>query len=279
MNIISIFSGRKTNLEILTRYLNVALDLHIINEVHLWNYARNPDDEIFIKDLCNTNTNFYFFDTNDKTNWKDYYYHYCDARYENDVIIKCDDDIVFIDVLKLPNYINFIRLNDFDLVFANTINNGVSAFIQQNKYNLIPKEIMTLEYPLHNNIYGMCGSLWDSGPKAEILHNYFIDNYHKFITHNYDKEIIQINSRFSINFFGYKAKNWHKIKECWPDDENLLTTDYVLNRKFINVFYSDFYVSHLSFYRQIETGINLDKLRIRYKELCDSFIDKVYNQI
>jgi len=138
---------------------------------------------------------------------------------------------------------------------------------------------MTLEYPLHNNIYGMCGSLWDSGPKAEILHNYFIDNYHKFITHNYDKEIIQINSRFSINFFGYKGKHFNKIKECWPDDENLLTTDYVLNRKFINVFYSDFYVSHLSFYRQIETGINLDKLRIRYKELCDSFIEKVYNQI
>ena len=70
MNIISRFSGRKPNLQILTRYLNVALDLHIINEVHFWNYARNPDDEIFIKDLCNTNNNFYFFDTNDKTNRK-----------------------------------------------------------------------------------------------------------------------------------------------------------------------------------------------------------------
>ena len=60
MNIISIFSGRKPNLEILTRYLNVALDLHIINEVHFWNYDRNPDDEIFIKDLCNTNKIFIF---------------------------------------------------------------------------------------------------------------------------------------------------------------------------------------------------------------------------
>ena len=178
----------------------------------------------------------------------------------------------------MPNFINFIRLNDFDLVCANTINNGVCAFIQQNKYKLIPKELMTLEYPHQYNIWGNCGSLWGDGLKAEQLHNYFIDNYYKFITHDYDKEIIQINSRFSINFFGYKGKHWHKIK-CWPHDEHLLTTDYVLNRKFINVFDSDFYVSHLSFYRQIETGINLDKLRIRYKELCDSFIDKVYNQI
>jgi hypothetical protein len=61
MNMISISSDRKPNLEILTRYLNVALDLHIINEVHVWNYARNPDDEIFIKDLCNTNKNCYLF--------------------------------------------------------------------------------------------------------------------------------------------------------------------------------------------------------------------------
>ena len=60
MNIISIFSGRKPNLEILTRYLNVALDLYMINEVHFWNYARNPEDEIFIKELCNTNKSFYF---------------------------------------------------------------------------------------------------------------------------------------------------------------------------------------------------------------------------
>ena len=59
MNIISIFSGRKPNLEILTRYLNVALDLHMINEVHFWNYARNPEDEIFIKELCDTYKHFY----------------------------------------------------------------------------------------------------------------------------------------------------------------------------------------------------------------------------
>jgi hypothetical protein len=60
---------------------------------------------------------------------------------------------------------------------------------------------MTLEYPHQYNKYGMCGSLWDSGSKAEQLHNYFIDNYYKFITHDYDKEIIQINSRFNIILF------------------------------------------------------------------------------
>ena len=69
--------------------------------------------------------------------------------------------------------IKYIRRNDYDLVFANTINNGVSAYFQQNKYNLIPKQIMDLEYPPN----GLCGSLWESGTKAELLHDYFIKNY------------------------------------------------------------------------------------------------------
>ena len=176
MNIVTIFAGRKPNLEILLKYLKVALNICIINEVHLWNYAKDPDDEVFIEHVCNTNKYFYFMDTNDKTTWKDYYYHYCDDRYTNDIIIKCDDDIVFIDLFKLPNFIDFIKRNDYDLVFANTINNGVAAYYQQNKYNLIPKELLDLEYP--NG--GMCGSLWDSGINSEKLHNFFLGNYYVF---------------------------------------------------------------------------------------------------
>ena len=214
--------------------------------------------------IYNTTQNkcFYFMDTC-KKNWNNYYNYYNDKKFENDLIIKCDDDIVFIDLYKLPKFIDFIKNNDYDLVFANTINNGVSAYFQQNKYNLIPKELMDLEYP-HG---GMCGSLWESGKKAEILHTYFVENYKKFLDYDYNNEIIPINTRFSINFFGYKGKNWHKIKDCYGDDEYNLTVDYVCNRQFNNILYSDFYVSHLSFYRQNETGINLHKLIDNYNEL------------
>jgi hypothetical protein len=394
MNIISIFSGRKSNIEILKKYLTKALELNIIDEVHFWNNTRNSYDEDYLKtisnlkrtsstgegnyilitpiisnnsfelnvqasndihikltnldieyeivlggwnntksvirennkEICNliqnnvadenNNNNFgfiidnnilnirknnellisqrikdnfiikniyfktghnsvgdliynttqnkcfYFMDTCEK-NWNNYYNYYNDKKFENDLIIKCDDDIVFIDLYKLPKFIDFIKNNDYDLVFANTINNGVSAYFQQNKYNLIPKELMDLEYP-HG---GKCGSLWESGKKAEILHTYFVENYKKFLDYDYNNEIIPINTRFSINFFGYKGKNWHKIKDCYGDDEYNLTVDYVCNRQFNNILYSDFYVSHLSFYRQNETGINLHKLIDNYNEL------------
>ena len=45
MNIVSIFAGRKNNLEILNKYLQKALYLKIIDEVHFWNNTRNKEDE------------------------------------------------------------------------------------------------------------------------------------------------------------------------------------------------------------------------------------------
>lgn len=375
MNIVSIFAGRKKNLEILNKYLQKALDLNIIDEVHFWNNTRNKDDEDYLKSISNLkrssknldytitpeiidnsfelmikgigahikinnyeiilgnrsvirdkdkelfsltvnnvmNTEyntfkfvindkinvyknnklimtanaqsmildkiifktegpghvqykttehkgFYFMDTCEKS-WKNYYNHYA-KEFENDIIIKCDDDIVYIDLVQLPNYIDFIKNNDYDLVFANTINNGVSAFFQQ-EFGLIPKQLMELEYPEN----GFCGSLWEDGKKAEKLHNYFIENYKKFVTHRSNK-CIEINTRFSINFFGYKGKNWHKIADCYIEDEHTLTVECVNNRQFKNMLYCDFYVSHLSFAKQNET-MDLNRIIDRYNMLYD----------
>ena len=212
------------------------------------------------------NHGFYLMDTCEKS-WKNYYNHYSNIEYEYSTILKCDDDIVFIDLLKLPKFIEFIKTNDnYDLIFANIINNGVSAYFQQNKYNLIPKEMMDLEYPIE----GFGGSLWENGAKAEKLQNYFIENYDKFLNYDYNNEVIPIDTRFSINFFGYKGKNWHKIKDCYvgdDGDEHNLTVDYVYNRNFKNILYSDFYVAHLSFFEQNVTGINLNLLINKYDKL------------
>ena len=200
-------------------------------------------------------------DTCEKS-WKNYYTYYSaiDFEYEYSTILKCDDDIVFIDLLKLPNFINFIKDNDYDLVFANTINNGVSAYFQQNKFGLIPNGVMNLEYPPG----GLYGSLWESGVKAEKLHNFFIQNYSTFLDYNYKDENILIDTRFSINFFGYKGNKWKNICDCYRDDELNLTVDFVKKKNFRNVLYTDFYVSHLSFYRQNETGINVNDLVRKY---------------
>jgi len=197
--------------------------------------------------------------------WKCYYQHYAHADYENDVILKCDDDIVFIDLNKLPEFIQFVKNSEYDLIYANTINNPAAAYYQQHIYGLIPEELMIIE-PMP--IGKVPHSLWESGEKAEKLHNYFIENYRQFLDREYNKEVIQINYRYSINFFGYKGKNWHKIIDCYHtyDDEQVLSLDYVIDKGFVNVLYSDFYVSHLSFCLQ-HNNMNIGRLIYAYGKL------------
>ena len=398
MNIVSIFSGREANINILKKYLEKALKLGFIHEVHYWNNTRNKSDEDYIKSISNLkrtsssgegnyilinpevcdntfelnikasndihikikndseyeivlggwgntrsvirqhkkelaillqnniadrdnynnfkikcenesldvfknnelllsckiesnflikeiycktgfnsigdinyktlkNKGFYFMDTCEKS-WRNYYQYYNDKKYEDDVIIKCDDDIVFIDIYKLPKFIEYVKNTEYDLVFANTINNGVSAYYQQHKYGLIPKTLMDLEYP--NG--GLCGTLWESGKKAEKLHNYFIEHYKNFIDKDYNNDVIPIETRFSINFFGFKCKNWNKIVNCYIDDEYNLTVDFVKKNILKNVLYSDLFVSHLSFYKQIESGIDSNDLIKKYNILCLNFL-------
>ena len=169
------------------------------------------------------------------------------------------------DLTKLQEFINYRKTSDANLLFANTVNNGVASHYLQSKFNLIPKTLMELEYPKD----GMEGSLWSSGEKATKLHNYFIDNYKSFIDYNYNNELIQVTTRFSINFFAVKGSDWPLMKDCGLDDEHNLTVEYVKEKNFKNEIYCNFIVAHLSFFKQEDTGIDSNKLRVRYTKLAD----------
>ena len=52
-NILTIFSGRKANVEVLIKYLKKALELKILDEVHFWNNTRNTSDEQYIQSISN----------------------------------------------------------------------------------------------------------------------------------------------------------------------------------------------------------------------------------
>jgi hypothetical protein len=221
------------------------------------------------------NHGFFYMDTCMKKRWDNYYNHYTSEEYTNDIIIKSDDDIVFIDLNKFQDFINFRKKSDADLIFANTINNGVSAYFQQHKLELIPKNILQLEYP-YGETKGDKGTLWESGQNAEIIHNYFINNYESFINNVTDFEYEIIDSRFSINFFAFKGNQWYKISDCENDnfgDEWNLTITYVNNeKKFKNLLYYNFYVSHLSFFQQENTGINCPNIIEKYDQLSQKLL-------
>ena len=52
MNIVTVFAGREPNLKILVKYLQKALELKMIDEVHFWNNTRNSH-EFYLKSISN----------------------------------------------------------------------------------------------------------------------------------------------------------------------------------------------------------------------------------
>ena len=244
-------------------------------------------DEVFVKSSVEGSADityetkdksrFYFMDTCQKSPWHNYYNYYDQDIFRNDIVLKCDDDILYMDLNKLPHFIDYIRYdNKNDIVFANIINNGVCAYYQQNKYGLIPNKLMKLEYPntmddYGNFVPGLFGSLTVSGKKAELIHDYFLNNYETFLNYDYSNEVIPIETRFSINFFGIKCKNWHKIRYCGNSDEANITVDYVRDKRIKNVLYTDFYVAHLSFGPQ-SRSMDTVGLQKKYME----FYEKLY---
>lgn len=99
------------------------------------------------------------------------YYGANTAEYSDAVILKCDDDIVYFDLDKLEEYVSFRRSRDeFFMVSANVVNNGVCAFFQQ-RSGVIPQEDDAFELPPN----GLCGTLWSDGAKAERLHRLFLN--------------------------------------------------------------------------------------------------------
>jgi hypothetical protein len=89
------------------------------------------------------NKNFKLFDTEyraTKINWYEAYKFY--LTYEFEILLKIDDDILYIDINRFDEYINFIRINkNINITIPNLINHAVSFFYNY-KFGLIPKNII-----------------------------------------------------------------------------------------------------------------------------------------
>lgn len=174
-------------------------------------------------------------------------YNYYADRYSifsNDVFLKCDDDIIYMDIEQFKGYIDCIKQNpQYFFISANVINNGICAYLQQ-KAHSIPEEIGHFESPPN----GLYGSLWANGGKATKLHEFFVSQQGK--TLSLEKELVEWNERIFINFIGWTGDKLRYMNFPQGDDEGMLA---VLLPKNLNkkiAIYSNFTVSHLSFFTQ-----------------------------
>jgi hypothetical protein len=183
-------------------------------------------------------------------------------EYANDVIVKCDDDIVYFDIDRFAEFVAFRRSRpEFFLVSANVVNNGVCAFFQQVD-GVIPVSEGAFELPPG----GFCGSLWGEGRKAERLHRLFLDDPARFAAAQ--REPIVWNQRISINFIALLGADLPVIPDLMTDDEHDLCYGVRKRAKKSNCIYPRFVASHLSFWKQ-DAHMNVAQTLESYDDLAD----------
>ena len=270
MIVYTIFAGRKENLEIQTVYIDALLSKNLIDQVHIWDFSRKPDDGEFIK-VITQKPNYKLMHVENKKSWKEYYQYY--ETFTTDIVIKADDDIVFIDVEAFEEFIQFVKSNDYLLFFPSIVNNGICAYWQQ-FHGFIPKQIDTFYYEQFQ------GSLWKNRKgKATKLHSYFIENWKEFCKiHRDSKHIVEHKQghRISINWFAYKCGGnlnvYTELLKHIEDNEKLddekhitMTIPPSVNKNIC--IYMNMVVAHLSFFKQLEHNMPVENVRNGYKKL------------
>ena len=242
------------------------MELHglgLITEVHLWRFKKKNDTEgvlnsAWIKRKAQEHSFIRLFQPPSSQGFKPYYQYYAHNVSKNDVIIKVDDDIVWVNVSEFRCFVKFVHESvDILLVSANVVNNGVIAHLQQ-ILGIIPHSLWFFEYPAG----GRAGRLYGNPSKALELHKYFLSHQEDF----YREEIVQFKERISINFIGFRASNAPKMLELVRHvydnkhvftgalDETALTTYGNTLPGITEVIYMRLVVAHASFVAQWTRG-------------------------
>ncbi len=224
----TIFAGRKRYLSILVHYLDRLLAMRVVTEVHLWDYARTTEDSHYISELTSRDGRYVLMKpTKNMHAWHEYYAFYAQAPYAaDDVVIKCDDDIVYIDVARMQCFLDHVAPNG--LYYPNIINNDVCAYMQTHYkvHTLFPESDVYAHYNRDN----VPLSNWHVGwytrfDRASASHAQFLQNPDSFLI---KAPPFSWSGRISINCFAgrfacIQAAYRRFVDSCACDDEAFLS--------------------------------------------------------
>lgn len=250
----SIFAGRKDPLEIQLSYVQKMLNDESIDEVHIWDYTckqyatppqtgknkiykmkgnmeqRPPTTEAILnaqylrKTVLELDPRIFIVKP-ELCIWEEYYNFYSQNMRSTDVLIKADDDIVFVDTRRMKGFVETIRR--FPEVFlwsANVINNGMAAVFQKND-GVLPRDVVDTDAEVVHFLGESC--LFRRPDKGRQIHELFLENPEAFLTPLPGKELRRVRSRLSINFVAFLGKNMDQaakyVTKADGDDETGLT--------------------------------------------------------
>jgi hypothetical protein len=240
------------------------------NAETFWDYNEIKNMQIKLFDTINRRRGF----------WYEMFKFY--LNYDYDILIKMDDDIVYLDVERFDEYIKYIKLYKKNIIFPNLVNHAISLFYN-NKGGLIPNSEIKGIYQNRNSA-GDIYYYFRDGQQGKKIHQYFLNNIDKFI-HNNLNPVLLNGLKPSICSFGISKKSFVKVYSpnvIWPNRDEPI--NYVFDderysyRLLNNYLYPRYICIHYAFGPQRLSGLD-DSFLLNYKNLSNRYIilDNKYN--
>jgi hypothetical protein len=274
-------------MNILHKYIELGLNETILNEYHMFDFSRNIQDHNFIKEEYKRLINIYphriflhnsienynklnIKETNkSQTDWSPFYKTLATKLYdEKSIIIKCDDDILFIDIYALKSALED-RWKDKEsfLIHSNCINNGLCGYYLRNKFPMLKTQLSI--YPKG----GLLGVLFEKPELAYAMHLQFLKDINNNISNlnNYIIDDVQFSSRISINFILINGSDLKYLENVSTHDEYELSSKIPEELLRKNKIKGDLITSHLSYQMQDKFILSKNDIINQYNNLYSNY--------
>ena len=269
--IFSVFAGRERYMRILSIYIDKLIANGDIQEVHLWDFTAFEADREFLKELCSKNTVYKLMvPVPGRYKWDPYYDYYINNIKDNEILIKCDDDILYIDINKFREFIDEVK--EDVLYFPNIVNNDVCAYYQTKAgiHKIFDYNVGDIEARSGDGNVLTEGKYqwWTNFNKAAEIHELFLKDPSRF--HLRDQKLIHYSNRVSINFFAVNARCVRKFFKQYfilnnGDDEQVLSSTIPYHFAVKNIINMNFCIVHFQFNKQNGFDLDIRFLRDYYK--------------
>jgi hypothetical protein len=275
--LLTVFAGRRRYMELLMRYARRLADFGRVREVHVWNYTRCREDDAYVRGLADPARRILVMEPRHKNNWSNYYDHYTPEEYPDHVIIKCDDDILYMDLEAFDAFVRRRRSASSPLLASASVLNNAAAARSQLEAGFFAApgtraDIAAADLP---------DRIWQSGVLAQGVHEHF-DAHREWwlararaLPDDANAAPLTAGVRFSINFIAFLSSDLPHIRRAYAlshDDEQALTV--VLSGLLRRDSYVDlgFTVAHGAFYTQRGGPGGMDEAKVLdiYRRLADA---------
>ena len=189
--VLFMFAGREPNLRINLPMIQRILDENPRVQFHLWNLAREADDNAYLKTIATTGRIRVFHDFAKPRPMRyiakvwDYY---CRPQYSDSLFVKVDDDCVFIQTDKFGEFVDAIEAHPDHIMSAEVVNNGACTEFMPDLW----QQFISLDIPLLD--------VHMSSEYAYQAHEYFAATWRGLTAR--PTAVRDIRTWLSINFIG-----------------------------------------------------------------------------